>query len=270
MNSFLKWPGGKKWFAHKYSDLFPRDFNKYYEPFLGGGSVFFEISPSRAILSDINDELINLYEVMRDSHKELASSLIKHNEQHCKEYYYYVRGIKPLSKVERAARMLYLNRTCFNGMYRVNKLGKFNVPIGTKTNCIYDIDKFSDFSLVLKDTEIIQSDFSETINRAMKNDLVFADPPYTVSHNQNSFIKYNQNMFSWNDQLRLLDDLIQARDRGAIVIATNAYYSELIELYEQSGFYVTKLERHSNLASNASKRRMTEELLITSYEPKIM
>lgn len=265
MNSFLKWPGGKKWFVNKFKELFPTNYNNYYEPFLGGGSVFFEIAPHNAILSDINDDLISLFEVMRDSNEDLISRLNQHQNKHSKEYYYSLRKIEPIDKIERAARMLYLNRTCFNGMYRVNKSGKFNVPIGSKVDCLYDINKFDEYSKALKNTVLLRSDFSEVIARTKLNDLIFADPPYTVSHNQNSFIKYNEILFSWEDQLRLLNNLSDAKDRGVNVISTNAYFDKIIDMYEERGFCITKLERHSNLASNISKRRQTEELLITSF-----
>lgn len=268
MNSFLKWPGGKSWFVSKYRDLFLREYNNYYEPFLGGGSVFFKLSPRNAILSDVNSDLINLFEVMRDSHEKLAELMNYHNENHSKDYYYEMRGKEPREKLESAARMLYLNRTCFNGMYRVNKQGKFNVPIGTKKNCIYDVQKFSEYSKILNNTILMNSDFSKSISLTNKNDLIFADPPYTVSHNQNSFIKYNETLFSWEDQIRLLNDLDDANKRGAIVIATNAYFNDIMELYSNKGFYLSKIERHSNLSSKISNRRITQELLITSFDPE--
>ena len=140
MTSFLKWPGGKRWLANKYQDFFPKEYNRYIEPFLGGGSVFFSLQPKVATLADINRELINLYMIMRDEPDKLKNQMIDHQKKHTKEYYYELRDAIPTNDVECASRFLYLNRACYNGMYRVNKQGRFNVPIGTKNNFIYDIN----------------------------------------------------------------------------------------------------------------------------------
>ena len=147
MQPFLKWPGGKRWLAIQKENLFPDKYNHYYEPFLGSGAVFFSILPENSTISDINQELINLYTVMRDHPHQLQDVMRRHQALHNNEHYYTVRSHLPADLVERAGRMLYLNRTCFNGMYRVNRYGLFNVPIGTKTNCIYDIDKFLNYCI---------------------------------------------------------------------------------------------------------------------------
>lgn len=266
ITSFIKWPGGKRWFISRFKSILPTDCNHYFEPFVGGGSVFFHIAHQLSTISDINTDLINLYCVMRDAPELLKKSLQNHQMMHCKDYYYQVRDTNPDSIIERASRFLYLNRTCYNGMYRVNKNGKFNVPIGTKNNCIYDIDLFMNYSELLKDTKIEVNDFGSIIKRAYTDDFIFADPPYTIAHNQNSFIKYNENLFSWNDQIRLLNELYCAKLRGATIISTNANYNELHTMYADHGFHVLPVSRNSTVSGSVKSRKKTEELLITSFK----
>ena len=262
---FLKWPGGKRWLISKYSHCLPKQYNRYFEPFLGGGAVFFFLNPSQATLSDINQELIQLYQVMRDDYLGLAQSMRKHQELHCKEYYYDLRSKHFTESLPAASRLLYLNRMCFNGMYRVNREGQFNVPIGTKQNCIYDIDQFSTYSERLKNIEIGTADFCITIGKVARDDFVFVDPPYTIAHNQNCFIKYNEQLFTWEDQKRLVKALCSARDRGAYVMATNANYEALKRMYSDNGFYVNVVKRFSIISSKIDNRKEQEESLITSY-----
>ncbi len=264
LTPFLKWPGGKRWLVSKYGVYFPQSFNRYFEPFLGSAAVFFFLRPQNAVLSDINGDLIALYEVMRDNPFELAEAMKNHQSAHCTDYYYLVRNQQYNDPIDMASRFLYLNRMCFNGMFRVNKDGLFNVPIGTKQNCIFDIDRFADYSILLKDTELCACDFEELISRAKKNDFVFIDPPYTVSHNQNSFIRYNEQLFTWSDQERLLQSLCSARSRDVNVIATNANYDKLRTMYTDSGFYVIPVKRHSVMSAKSENRQIQEELLISS------
>jgi DNA adenine methylase len=265
MVPFLKWPGGKRWLMTKFGHYFPQSFNRYFEPFLGGAAGFFFLNPSRSTISDINVELVNLYHVMRDSPVALAQAMQIHQKLHDKNYYYSIRNADYDDPIKVASRFLYLNRTCFNGMYRVNSAGQFNVPIGTKQNCIFDIAQFPVYATRLKNANIISCDFEDTINECGLNDLVFADPPYTLSHSQNSFIKYNEHLFTWADQNRLLKSLCSARSRGAIIIATNANYEPLKKMYTDSGFYVKVLKRFSVISGKAEKRQKQEELLISSF-----
>lgn len=266
LSSFLKWPGGKRWLLKKLPEIFSIQFNNYYEPFLGSGAVFFHLCPKGSVLSDVNEELINLFVQMRDHPQELAKQLEAHQKKHSKTYYYEIRDKNYVSSMERAGRFLYLNRTCFNGMYRENKNGKFNVPIGTKDNCIYDIDKFEHYSNALKNAELMTCDFRSTIKKAGSGDLLFVDPPYTIGQaQQNSFIKYNSKLFSWNDQEDLCSEIVAARNRGVIIISTNAYCDELLEMYKKEGFYVQPIEKKSTISGVIDKRRKTTELLITSF-----
>ena len=265
MQPFLKWPGGKRWFVSNYHQIFPQEYNAYFEPFLGGGSAFFYLMPQQATISDINRDLINTYRVMARNPRQLRALLEEHQENHNAEHYYNVRNAVPVDTISRAARFLYLNRTCFNGMYRVNRNGDFNVPIGTREHFVDDAEMFEEYSQVLRNAHIRSQDFVKTIRGAGEGDLIFADPPYTIAHNQNSFIKYNERLFSWRDQTRLLNALVKAKGRGAIIVATNALYPQLEEMYQENGFYTHSLSRFSSISGNANGRGKQEELLITSY-----
>lgn len=266
MNPFLKWPGGKRWLANMIKDIAPQQYSKYYEPFLGGGAVFFSLAPKNALISDVNPELVNLYTAMRDCPMDLKQYMCDHNRLHSKEYYYRIRSAQFTEPVERAARFLYLNRTCYNGMYRVNRQGQFNVPIGTKSNCIYDIELFEEYARMLKNVDICTNDFSATIQQATAGDLIFADPPYaSAQKNDTSFLKYNDRLFTWDDQIRLHNALVAARIRGVSIILTNANNQEIKDLYSNSGFFIMEVSRTSNIASKTEKRTIVSELIITSF-----
>ena len=269
MQPFLKWPGGKRWLVSRYKNIFPKEYNTYYEPFLGGGSAFFYLEPKLATIADINVDLINTYRVMAKKTMQLREMLEIHQERHCDNYYYNMRNEAPTDIVARAARFIYLNRTCFNGMYRVNSNGKFNVPKGTRDYFLEDIDLFEDYSRLLQNIKIRAQDFVVTLRTAAEGDLIFADPPYAIASQQDTFIKYNGRLFSWKDQIRLLNALVRARDRGAIIISTNALYPQLKKLYEEQGFITHTLERFSSISGISEGRGKREEMLITSYPIKI-
>ena len=265
MHPFLKWPGGKNWLMMKYQHIFSINYNAYYEPFLGGGSAFFFLTPEIATISDINQDLINAYQVMSRSPRELGNRLEAYQEHPCAAQYYQVRNNIPDDSLSRAARFLYLNRTCFNGMYRVNHLGHFNVPIGTKQHFIDDVALFDEYARILQHAHIRTQDFVKTIREANEGDLVFADPPYAIAHNQNSFIKYNEKLFSWKDQKRLLNALVNARNRGALVVSTNAFYPAIQQMYLENDFFTQTMHRFSSISGSKSGRGMQDELLISSY-----
>lgn len=260
---FLKWAGGKRWLAEHVLDLIPSDFSTYYEPFLGSGAIFFSLQPKAAVLSDLNADLINAYASIRDYAEKVNTVLRHHHRQHSKDYYYEVRARTLRAQHTRAAQFIYLNRTCWNGLYRVNLAGAFNVPIGTKTKVILDTDDFPATAELLSSAELHCRDFEETINQAGRNDVIFADPPYTIHHNHNGFIKYNEHIFSWQDQIRLRDALVRAAARGAKVILTNANHDSVRALYSE-GFSLTPVSRISVIAGSSSARRAYEELLIVS------
>lgn len=259
---FLTWAGGKRWLVANHSELFPSEFNTYLEPFLGSGAVFFAIKPERAILNDLNAELMNTYEAIKNDYLKVEKYLKIHHRRHCKEYYYQIRGSRTRTPYTNAAKFLYLNRTCFNGLYRVNKSGQFNVPIGSKKNAILETDEFRLVSRLLENVELNVTDFELVVNRANEGDFLFIDPPYTINHNENGFIEYNEKIFSWQDQERLAQSLVRARDRGVKILATNANHESVKKLYTDLNFKCSVLKRFSGIASDGSKRAQYEELII--------
>jgi DNA adenine methylase len=261
---FLKWAGGKRWFFNRHVNELPRKFNCYFEPFLGGGAVFFGLRPARAVLSDINAELIETYVAVKTQWSKVQDLLKQHHEDHSPEHYYTTRASRPETLAGRAARCIYLNRTCWNGLYRVNLRGSFNVPLGSKSSVILSSDNFEHVHLLLQRAELLCGDFSTVIARARRKDLVFVDPPYTVRHNQNGFVKYNETLFTWQDQLRLRDDLVNADSRGALIVATNADHPSIRQLYRQN-FKLRRVSRQSVLAADPARRTQSTEMLITNF-----
>lgn len=261
---FLKWPGGKRWLVSRHSNLFPKKYKRFFEPFLGGGAVFFSLLPSQSQLSDSNAELVNAYNCVKGSHLEIERGLARYQEQHCADFYYKTREEQPSDPTKRAIRFLYLNRTCFNGIYRVNLHGVFNVPIGTKTAVSFERGYLGTVAVSLKKATIKARDFEKAINEAEKRDFVYVDPPYTVMHNNNGFVKYNSKLFSWPDQARLAKALKSADKRGVLVMLSNADHPSVRALYEGFG-KPQVLSRHSVLSGDSSFRRSATELLITNY-----
>ncbi len=230
---------------------------------MGSGAIFFATQPERAILSDLNSELIETYRCVRDNPQDITDALREYSEGHSVEQYYSIRSKKPADQVQVAARLIYLNRTCWNGLYRVNLKGEFNVPIGTKTAVELPSDDWFACSDVLSGAQIHCQDFEQTIAEADDGDLIFADPPYTVKHNLNGFIKYNESIFSWGDQERLCDSLSAAAGRGAMIVLTNAAHESVRNLY-QGIFSIRTATRHSVLAGSSTARGKYDELIITA------
>lgn len=269
LSPFLKWPGGKRWFVHNHKDLLPNSYNRYIEPFLGGGAIFFHLQPENALLGDINPDLVAAYQAVKTNWRFIKRSLQYHHRMHCATYYYQIRDKIPSDMFQQASRMIYLNRTCFNGIYRVNTSGQFNVPIGSKSEVIQETDDFEAVAETLSKSEIRLTDFETLINEAQENDLVFADPPYTVRHNLNGFIKYNENLFSWADQERLAHALVRAKERGATIVSTNANHHSVRQLYEGHGFDLKTVSRFSSISATPENRKQFEELVILS-NPNIL
>lgn len=260
---FLKWAGGKRWFVQRHADLIPKTFNRYIEPFLGGGSVFFHLQPSQSLLGDTNPDLIAAYRGIKENWKGVVRSLRYHSRQHSDEHFYAIRDRRPKEGIPTASRMIYLNRTCFNGIYRVNLHGEFNVPRGTKDSVLLDNDCFDRVAKLLEGADIRVADFEVLINEAQAGDFVFADPPYTVRHNFNGFVKYNEKLFSWQDQERLADALIRAKRRGVHVLSTNANHSSIRELYDDCGFNLITTSRFSSISASSEHRKQYDELIIS-------
>lgn len=267
LSPFLKWAGGKRWLCQRFPHLFPDSFDRYVEPFVGSGAVFFHLQPTNALLSDANHDLITTYKAIRRSWRKVLAALETHALLHNDEYYYLVRSMTPSDDISIAARFLYLNRTCWNGLYRVNTRGIFNVPRGTKDTVLLPDDNFSATRKLLSGKTLYSHDFEKTINQSGSGDFVFVDPPYTVAHNLNGFVKYNDKIFTWNDQIRLQKSLIRAADRGAKILVTNADHPSIRELYEGIGQHLP-LDRATVISGDRSGRRATTELAIAiGYSP---
>ena len=223
----------------------------------------FYLSPREAILSDLNPRLIETFVAIRDDVDNFMSLFLSFAQKHSKDFYYGVRHKVYTESTMRAAQFLYLNRVCFNGIYRENLKGIFNVPIGSKKSATLDSDDFSLISKKLSGVEILVSDFEVVVDRASEGDFLFVDPPYTTKHNNNGFVKYNQNIFSWADQERLALGIVRAASRGAKIVVTNADHFEVRELYKEN-FEIRSLQRATIIASNSASRGMTTEMVATN------
>ncbi len=265
LTPFLKWPGGKRWFVCNYAELLPRKYGTYIEPFLGAGSVYFHLQPRVALLGDINADLINTYRAIKDNWRALERSLKYHQRRHLEDadaHYYAVRDRMPSDPHQQASRLIYLNRTCFNGIYRVNRQGLFNVPRGSKDKVVIESDDFESMADLISGAELVAGDFEPLINRAQDGDLVFCDPPYTVRHNYNGFRKYNEVLFSWADQERLGAALRRAARRGARILCTNANHHSVRDLYRDAEFELRTVSRYSRISAESASRRYFEELIV--------
>ena len=258
---YLKWPGGKRWLAVSLRQIVGAS-DRYLEPFLGSASVYLMTNAKEAILSDVNPKLIDVHRVVRDHPKDLAKALKVFQSVHSKEHYYYIRSFIPVDQVERAARFIYLNRTCFNGMYRENRFGAFNVPVGDKTKIYNGDDEFTGASEKLSLARLMCCDFEDIIDEAKHGDLIYVDPPYTTAHNYNGFIKYNASLFTWEDQIRLRNSLENALLRGAHFVMSNADHESIHTLY--SGMARKSLARQSVVSGLPKGRSTTTEAFITS------
>lgn len=263
---FLKWAGGKRWLAASYGELLPKQFDRYLEPFLGGGAVFFSLMPGTAVLSDVNERLVDCYKQIKQNPDEFSMLMRAHQRAHSEKYYYETRRKKLRAPLKKAAQFLYLNRTCWNGLYRVNLDGVFNVPIGTKSRVVFEGESFRDYATVLKGAEIVSCDFEQSIAKARRGDFLFVDPPYTVRHNFNGFAKYNEDIFRWNDQVRLRKALDAAASRGVKILLSNADHDSVLELFSDLGS-VHVVNRSSVIAGDAGSRsRVTEIAITVNYE----
>lgn len=262
MRPFLRWAGGKRWLAQKGLTGLPTG-ARLIEPFLGGAALFFSRDWDRAVLADINRFLINAYQQLKVDQVALFSLVQEHFDLHTNDRYYEVRSRMESGSIQDAADFIYLNRACFNGLFRVNLAGRFNVPIGTKVYELRDAEEFRIWSQRLQNADIRLADFEETIGACGEGDFIFADPPYTVNHNSNGFIEYNEKIFGWDDQVRLHDCLIRAAERGAEFALTNADHSTVHELYD--GWPLQIVERGSEMASKNSARGKTTEIVVTSF-----
>ncbi len=262
---FLKWAGGKRWFAERAIDLLPKSYDRYVEPFLGSGALYFSLRPARALLADANARLMETYDAIRSDWKKVGDHLAWHQRKHDHDHYYAERARVRRSLHARAAQFIYLNRTCWNGLYRVNVAGQFNVPIGTKTTVVLETDDFEKIATQMRRCKLRCSDFETVLDDCGRGDFVFVDPPYTVKHNMNGFVRYNETLFSWADQIRLRDCVVAAVRRGAKVLVTNADHPSIRKLYRDFA-KIRPITRASVLAADAGFRTQVNELVITTWE----
>ncbi len=259
----LRWAGGKSWLVKHLDALLPdQGFNNYHEPFLGGASIFLYLEPkNRSFLSDLNRELIDAYIALRDTPKEIIKVLSGYIND--KETYYYIRDLNPQTETEKAARFIYLNQTSYNGIYRVNLKGEYNVPYGYRNKNFLDREALLAVSKALHGTTIRYGDFDIIRDNLGPGDLVFLDPPYTVSHNDNGFIKYNQKIFSLEDQHRLSELIVHIKEVGAYYILTNAAHSKIEEIFD-NGDTRLELSRANLIGGTNAKRGQTTEYVFTN------
>lgn len=265
----VKWVGGKRQLMFELIKNIPKSYNRYFEPFIGGGALFFELQPEQAYISDMNEELINLYSVVRDNVYELIKDLSKHEVS--KEYFLEIRNIDrteqytELSDVERASRFIYLNRTCFNGMYRVNSQGQFNVPFGHYKNPrIIDENNLLNCSELLKKTEIKCADFSEILTKVKKGDLVYFDPPYVPLNETSSFTSYTKDGFDINMQFKLRDVCDELDNKGVKFMLSNSDTKLVNKLYVN--YEIKKVFASRQINANADGRGKITEVLVRNYD----
>ena len=268
----VKWVGGKRQLLDEITPLLPKRINAYCEPFLGGGAVLFSIQPSKAVVNDLNADLITVYEVIRDDAEDLIESLKKH--KNTSEYFYEMRDVdrdkasyQALSKVEKASRLIYLNKTCFNGLFRVNSSGEFNSPFGHYKNpnivnepVLRAVSKY----LNANNITFYSEDFAQTLSRIGKDVFVYLDPPYDPVSDTASFTGYSKGGFDRNEQLRLKNCCDSLTQRGIKFLLSKSATEFIKNLYHEYDITIVKAKRVIN--SDASKRGAIEEVLIRNYE----
>lgn len=274
MKPFTKWVGGKRQLLKPILELIPDNYNHYYELFIGGGAVLFELAPNQASINDRNAELVLAYNVVKNNVEELIIELKKHALNNSKDYYLDIRSmdrdgrINRFTDVERAARLLYMLRVCFNGLYRVNSKNQFNVPYGSYKNPkIVDEDNLREVSAYLNkhNVTITNLDFEEASKNITKGDLVYLDPPYVPLSKTESFTSYTADGFSSNDQVRLRDLFIELTNRGAYVILSNSSADLVYELYQPYAKQIIEVDATRMINSKASNRGAVKEVLITNF-----
>lgn len=270
---FLKWVGGKQQLLVQFEEYFPQEFNRYIEPFLGGGAVFFHLWNTGRLgnpifLFDNNEELINTYWVVKNKTEELIALLSNHQKKHNKKYYYGIRGLDrrdvELSNVERAARTIYLNRTCYNGLYRVNSKGQFNVPMGSYKNPqILAKDVLKAANQALQEAQIEVRDFRSIVELAEPGDFFYFDPPYDPVSKTANFTSYTAGDFGSDDQRDLAKVFTQLDEKGCLCMLSNSYTPFVLELYKNFEIKTVQAKRAVN--SDANGRGAVTEIVVTNY-----
>lgn len=270
---FTKWTGGKRKLLPEIEKLLPQNFNTYYEPFVGGGALLFYLQPQKAVINDYNQELMNCYWQIKDNVEELLHELSIHEQKNSKDYYLAIRSLdrkenmSQLSNVQRAARILYMLRVNFNGLYRVNSKNEFNVPYGR-----YENPKIMDRVLLTNvhdylnqnDITMMSGDFEKVVETAKNGDFVYFDPPYMPISQTSSFTAYTNEGFSFADQVRLRDTMINLHNKGVKVLLSNSSTNETMNLYKEFSIVEVGVNRTNGGQSNSRKK--IKEILVRNYE----
>lgn len=273
LQPFTKWTGGKRQLLPTIKKLMPESYNHYYEPFIGGGALFFDLAPKKAVINDYNAELINCYQQIKENPNELIELLKVHKENNSKEYYLELRSvdrddrINKMSDVQRAARVLYMLRVDFNGLYRVNSKNQFNVPYGKyKSPKIVDEELISAISTYLRSNqiEIRAGDFEDALLDVQKGDFIYFDPPYIPLSETSAFTSYTHEGFSYDDQVRLRDVFKRLSEKGAYVMLSNSSSPLVEELYQDFNIHYVDATR-TNGAKSSSRGKISE-IIVTNYE----
>ncbi len=272
LQPFTKWTGGKRQLLSVIKSLMPDQYNNYFEPFVGGGALFFDLAPKKAYINDFNSELINCYQQIKKNPQILIELLAKHQENNSKEYYLDLRSadrdsrIDKMTDVERAARIMYMLRVDFNGLYRVNSKNQFNVPYGRYKNPkILDGELLLSISKYLNDNDIhiLNKDFEEAVEDVRVGDFVYFDPPYIPLSETSAFTSYTHEGFSYEDQVRLRDTFMKLDEKGAYVMLSNSSSPIVEELYKD--FYIHKVEATRTNGAKSSSRGKISEIIVTNY-----
>ncbi|UGQ07725.1 DNA adenine methylase [Streptococcus anginosus] len=273
LQPFTKWTGGKRQLLGELRSYMPENYNRYFEPFVGGGALFFDLAPEQAVINDFNEELINAYRQIKDKPVDLIDLLLGHKENNSKDYYLELRAadrdgrLASMTDVERAARILYMLRVDFNGLYRVNSKNQFNVPYGRYKNPkIVDVDLIHQISGYLNenDIEILQTDFADAVAGAQTGDFVYFDPPYIPLNETSSFTSYTHEGFSYEEQVRLRDTFKELTDRGVYVMLSNSSSPLVEELYQDFNVHFVEAQR-TNGAKSSSRGKISE-IIVTNYD----
>lgn len=269
--AFVKWAGGKKQLLGQFNSFIPKNIKRYHEPFVGGGAIAFYIlktnKPKEVLISDINEELITTYKVIKNNVEELISSLKEYKKKHNKEFYYKIRAkdTSSLSDIEKATRFIYLNKTCFNGLYRVNSEGKFNVPIGSYKNpAICPEADLREISRLLQNVEIKKMEFDGIVEHAKRGDFVYFDPPYHPLKKGKSFTTYTQGNFLEEKQERLAEVFKKLDKKGCKVMLSNSDTKFIKGLYQ--GYKIAPVMASRMINCNGNGRGKITELVITNFE----
>lgn len=272
---FVKWAGGKRQLLSELDKHIPDTFGTYFEPFLGGGAMLFHMleknQKQACVVSDLNSDLVLSYVTIRDKVSELISCLKKHEKKYFEDsssYYYSIRDSEPKTQVEKTARLIFLNRTCFNGLYRVNSKGKFNVPLGRYTNPnIVNEDNLHSVSHTLQSKKVSIScrDFTSVSKLAQKNDFVYFDPPYQPVSKTANFTSYTNKDFSIKDLKRLFEICLELDAKGCHVLLSNSHSPEVQKMFSKKPWKTIEIAANRAINSNSKKRTGHLELLIKNY-----